>query len=1117
MAKVPSKRPHKQITPYDVARKINAAPPMKSNIVTDALVKKYKSSATQKDKDLVGAMVKLKQESDRSSNSISGTVAMMQKTLEDTRKDVQKIGPKGGVEKVSKSTESILTKLGYTVDNLTKGVKQIMVDTAKGTKDALAAYSKAISEDISVNKQNVVAMALARTSPLFGYFVSRFVETDVFKKAASKMGSILMSPFKRKEKGFGREGGVPHMQHGGYVERGGTAMLHSAEVVMPIDKLLARIDERYRESREEGEKKNKKRMGDWFRLWSRYSLGLTTRAIKREKLGRRGLMASFVGGLKEEFQTTELPALERIATEITELREATIKSSTTLEKLGAAWRTALYEHPVFRSMVGLVKTYTKTITFPWKLIFKAKGKYDKNLPRTGRNVFQNMSGILATIYVGMMWKADEVLDRLDILVKQAGGKVPGRLKRAPRKKSIAGKAVGLITSPIEALADKIKNKIFGERKEEKPIVVIIQEEMLLEQQKTSDYLSKLLELADGTRKKAPMIQLVDLNQKQLVEQKRSKKTFLEKLMWLPMLLIGFFRAKLIPSLLKIPSLIWRFVGPVLTPIGSGIMLLMKKLGITTLASKVAPYAGPAALAAGVGWAGIHAYKGVKRAGEWFGVPEGEKVGIGKRIAAGIGGFFGGVDAGAKGAVKGVAKGAMIGAGLGSVVPFFGTAIGGAVGAIAGGILGFIGGKNIAKGLAFIGSKIKKLAKGMWDWFTYIYTLPGKAMTKIGEIIKDKWKETSGSLPVKISKMAGWFFYEGTIGLLLRGMKWIGSYLGDLWTKFSLAVGPKIGKVAYGIVAWPLWVLESLTKKAFSNIKELIGWDQMKKKFQPLFSTFEFIGGIISKIKGYVVEKMKGIPGIGGVIKWWQTHREESITDKALIAKYDIEKKAREKEILERVKNNSRSTIISSMVIAGLTKKEAEKRWRKFKKSDTYDEAMRLASEAKESEAMKLVRDYSSKTRSEIKSLMVNEKVIKAKEKATRQKSLLGGFWGPTIKEQSALISEYWKGKSEDVTKTKEYGVVKESVTPVVSRTKAMMVAAQKEVAFLKQQAEKDKKTIAMLKNLQNIVVNNVNDVKNAVTNSSSSTIEGGGGITPDSGFAGGPRATWTQLVLEGEL
>ena len=198
MAKIPPKRPIRQITPYDIARKISASPPANSNIVTNSLVKKFRSEATQKDKDLVGSMVKLQQASDRKTNNISGSVAMMQKTLEQTRKDVQKIGPKGGTEEVVKSTESILKKLGYTIDNLSKGVKQVLVDTAKGTKDTIAAYSKAISEDISVNKQNVVAMALSRTSPLFGYFVSKFIETGVFKKAASRMGDIITSPFRKR-------------------------------------------------------------------------------------------------------------------------------------------------------------------------------------------------------------------------------------------------------------------------------------------------------------------------------------------------------------------------------------------------------------------------------------------------------------------------------------------------------------------------------------------------------------------------------------------------------------------------------------------------------------------------------------------------------------------------------------------------------------------------------------------------------------------------------------------------------------------------------------------------------------------------------------------------------
>jgi len=143
--------------------------------------------------------------------------------------------------------------------------------------------------------------------------------------------------------------------------------------------------------------------------------------------------------------------------------------------------------------------------------------------------------------------------------------------------------------------------------------------------------------------------------------------------------------------------------------------------------------GVAAGAAGFAMMGMDAYSGVKKAKEW---------GTSK-TAAGIGGALGGYgDGGAAGALKGVTKGGMIGAGIGTMVGGpFGTAIGGAIGAVAGGILGYVGGKNIAKTMQWIGTKIKNVVKGI----AKVVMLPVDGWRMIAKFMSDAWTKIKDKL------------------------------------------------------------------------------------------------------------------------------------------------------------------------------------------------------------------------------------------------------------------------------------------------------------------------------------------------------------------------------------
>lgn len=100
---------------------------------------------------------------------------------------------------LASSTSKVLGSLNTSIKYLAEGTKKITVSTAVGTKQLLDSYGKAISQDISINKQNMVASALAQASPIFGYFASKFMETDVFQDTAFRiktgLGDAVKSAF----------------------------------------------------------------------------------------------------------------------------------------------------------------------------------------------------------------------------------------------------------------------------------------------------------------------------------------------------------------------------------------------------------------------------------------------------------------------------------------------------------------------------------------------------------------------------------------------------------------------------------------------------------------------------------------------------------------------------------------------------------------------------------------------------------------------------------------------------------------------------------------------------------------------------------------------------------
>jgi hypothetical protein len=360
------------------------------------------------------------------------------KTVEGMQKDVTQeieetedmISESEDIEKVQSSMIGVLKKINETVGTFSTGIKKVTISTAASTKDAISQYGKAVSEDISFNKQNVVAMALARSTPLFGYFAAKFMETDVFRSAAAKLregfGNVLGSVATKFKEGFGgiidkiksRKGKItkgedvssineknltdepiPKLQHGGYVSKGGLAELHPAEVVMPIEKVLANVDDRL------------STFESIISIYRKEQLksvaNMRTFVATQGEKQKVGLVKGFIRAWGEVNTQYLEPDSKRQLRALLAIQDALGAQIGTWRQV---WQKMLIEHPMFRQIIFLAKTIGKTIGMPFKAVyavFKARGGYEAHLSRS-RNPMAAAAENVGLVYSEGMWRLDNI-------------------------------------------------------------------------------------------------------------------------------------------------------------------------------------------------------------------------------------------------------------------------------------------------------------------------------------------------------------------------------------------------------------------------------------------------------------------------------------------------------------------------------------------------------------------------------------------------------------------------------------------------------------------------------------------------------------------------------------
>jgi hypothetical protein len=369
-------------------------------------------------------------------SNVSRTVTQMQKTTQRKIEETQEsINYGESQEATSQQMNSVLSRFGKTITAFTKGVESISISTARATKDAIGQYGKAISQDLNYNKQNIVAMALARSTPLFGYFAAKFMETDVFQKAKERMKESIAGVFKGIGSGIANifKGGknakeaakdkVPKMQRGGYVEKGGMIEVHPAEVVMPIEKILARIDDSISVGREIAEISQKTQMRSLAKM-------STFVSAERDK-EPVGLVKGFLRAMREVQTQYEEPASMRMLRAVLSIQDTLGATIGTWEQV---WTKMLIEHPTFRQLAFGMKTVSAILGSPFQLIskiFKRRGGYLSQLSKK-KNPFENIGENLGSLYVNTMHRLDNIsfyTKATAVMIRDIAGVVSqGRLK-----------------------------------------------------------------------------------------------------------------------------------------------------------------------------------------------------------------------------------------------------------------------------------------------------------------------------------------------------------------------------------------------------------------------------------------------------------------------------------------------------------------------------------------------------------------------------------------------------------------------------------------------------------------------------------------------------------------
>lgn len=412
---------------------------------------------------------------------INRDMGKIKKDMHQQNSDIRAMSHQKGVKEVQSSLNVVMRSLSKSVDYMAKGVQRTSLDAAKVTQDAIGQYGKAISEDISINKQNTVAMALARSTPLFGYFASKFMETDIYSGFADKIkGKFtnvakeigfslkgiarhsfekikdlryigrkqkLMDLYSDEDESLGKKAikekskykaatieekageasekhTIPHLAEGGIVKKSGLAKIHKGEVVTSVSDLLDELDNRV-EKRGVEDESLKEKIGNAISILTERSIQAETYVGRYEK-SRSTIMKDFVKSYSKARNEENFSMQQRQLKAILELKVSLVGMTS---RLRMAWQETLIKHPTFRNILSFSRILKTTFEFPMRFLFTATGGYMSEIKKITRskNVFSNILSALCLMYAKWSPKFDSMkLNLIDLADGLVGEKKGGR-------------------------------------------------------------------------------------------------------------------------------------------------------------------------------------------------------------------------------------------------------------------------------------------------------------------------------------------------------------------------------------------------------------------------------------------------------------------------------------------------------------------------------------------------------------------------------------------------------------------------------------------------------------------------------------------------------------------
>lgn len=262
---------------------------------------------------------------------------------------------------------TIKNKVASTMSVAGQKFKNVIVSGAEAIKNSFSSVLRGIGNffrRITGRKPKETPMKKLKSETRHGVF-------------AEKEGEIKYYPTSGRK----RMGEIPKLQKGGVIGRSGLAHVHSAEVVMPIRKLMA------------------------------YQLRI-------QKQMQEGVIEGFEKSQEKTYDEYNKPFYKKFLVGLSEIKYAISRDPTNIVyRMREMWINFLDRHPVFMGLYKFSKLMIKMTLAPFKWLFSSRtGKWNRYVSRDS-NPLVAMSQTIGAFYPLMMWKYNQIVELLKLQVE----------------------------------------------------------------------------------------------------------------------------------------------------------------------------------------------------------------------------------------------------------------------------------------------------------------------------------------------------------------------------------------------------------------------------------------------------------------------------------------------------------------------------------------------------------------------------------------------------------------------------------------------------------------------------------------------------------------------------